>query len=326
MKNEVIIYQGKSGAIELKGDYTKETLWASQAQITEVFDVNRSVVTKHIRNILKNKELIEESVCAKFAHTAKDGKIYQVQYYNLDVILAVGYRANSLRAIQFRQWATKTLRQHILNGYTLNEKQLQKQAQKLQALQNAIHLIATVKSRKSLEYKEVAGLLDVISDYAYALDLLDEYDYKKLVINGTSKKETYKLTYEDSAKVINQIKAKFGGSALFGKQKDESFKSSVADIYQTFNGKELYPSVEEKAAHLLYFVVKNHSFVDGNKRIAASMFLWFLSQNNILYRKDGSKRMADNALVAVTLMIAESKPQEKDVMTTLVVNLINRNN
>ena len=163
-------------------------------------------------------------------------------------------------------------------------------------------------------------------DYAYALDLLDEYDYKKLVINGTSKKETYKLTYEDSAKVINQIKAKFGGSSLFGKQKDESFKSSVADIYQTFNGKELYPSVEEKAAHLLYFVVKNHSFVDGNKRIAASMFLWFLSQNNILYRKDGSKRMADNALVAVTLMIAESKPQEKDVMTTLVVNLINRNN
>ena len=329
MKNEVIIYQTKSGAIELKGDYTKETLWANLQQIADLFETDKSGISRHINNIYKTSELDQKSTVAKIATVQKEGEREvkrEIEFYNLDVILSVGYRVNSKKATAFRQWATKTLRQHILNGYTLNEKQLQKQAQKLQALQDAIHLITTVKSSKSLEYKEVMGLLDVISDYAYALDLLDEYDYKKLVINGTSKKETYKLTYEDSAKVINQIKAKFGGSSLFGKQKDESFKSSVADIYQTFNGKELYPSIEEKAAHLLYFVVKNHSFVDGNKRIAASMFLWFLSQNNILYRKDGSKRMADNALVAVTLMIAESKPQEKDVMTTLVVNLINRNN
>lgn len=246
MKNEVVIYQTKSGAIELKGDYTKETLWANLQQIADLFETDKSGISRHINNIYKTSELDQKSTVAKIATVQKEGEREvkrEIEFYNLDVILSVGYRVNSKKATAFRQWATKTLRQHILNGYTLNEKQLQKQAQKLQALQNAIHLITTVKSSESLEYKEVMGLLDVISDYAYALDLLDEYDYKKLVINGTSKKETYKLTYEDSVKVINQIKAKFGGSQLFGKQKDESFKSSVADIYQTFNGKELYPSV-----------------------------------------------------------------------------------
>jgi len=329
MKNEVIIYQSKSGAIELKGDYNKETLWANLQQIADLFETDKSGISRHINNIYKIYEFEQKSTVAKIATVQKEGQREvkrEIEFYNLDIILSVGYRVNSKKATAFRQWATKTLRQHILDGYTLNEKHLKKQAQKLQALQNAIHLIATVKSRKTLEYKEVAGLLDVINDYAYALDLLDSYDYKKLVITGTSKTEKYKLTCEDSDKLIDQIKEKFGGSSLFGKQKDASFKSSITAIYQTFSGKELYPSIEEKAAHLLYFIVKNHSFIDGNKRIAASMFLWFLSQNNILYRKDGSKRMADNALVAVTLMIAESKPQEKNIMTTLVVNLINRNN
>jgi len=249
-----------------------------------------------------------------------------VDYYTLDAILSVGYRVNSKRGAQFRIWATNVLKRHLIDGYTLNERRLKEKAGKLEALQKSIKLISTIKTHKELDYKEAMGLLDVISDYSYGLGLLDEYDNKKLKITKTTSEEKFRLDYDGAIKTVEELKKRFGASSIFGKEKDKSFRGSIDTIYQTFDNKELYPSVEEKAANLLYFIVKNHSFVDGNKRIAASIFLWFLEKNKILYRDDGSKRLADNALVALTLMIAESNPSERDIISKLVVNLINRDN
>lgn len=325
-KGEIAIYKAKDRKVRLEVKLEQETVWLTQDQIAKLFGKGRTTITEHIRNVFKEGELSRKTVCREFRRTGSDEKEYIVQHYNLDVIISVGYRVKSLRGTQFRIWATDVLKNHLINGYTLNEKRLSEQTQKLHALQRAVKLIGSVKDKKQLEYKEAIGLLEVISDYNYALGLLDDYDYKKLKISHTSKEEKFKITYAQAVKVVWALENKFGGSDLFGKEKDGSFRSSIATIYQTFGGKELYPSVEEKAANLLYFIVKNHSFVDGNKRIAASIFLWFLEANGILYRKDGSKRLADNALVALTLMIAESDPIEREVIVTLVVNLINRNN
>ena len=322
-KGEIVIYQSKDKKIQLEVKLEKETVWLTQADIASLFRVERSVITKHLRNIFNSRELDEESNVQKM-HIAFSDK--PVKLYSLDAVISVGYRVNSLRATQFRIWATSILRKHLIDGYTLNEARLKQQAHKLQALQRAIKLIASVKGRKQLEYKEAMGLLEVISDYNYALELLDDYDYKRLKISRTSKEEKFILTHETAVKVVKELGKKFGGSSFFGAMRDQSFKSSIASVYQTFDGKDLYPSVEEKAANLLYFIVKNHSFVDGNKRIAASIFLWFLEKNGILYKEDGAKRIADNALVALTLMIAESDPSERNVIVTLVVNLINKNN
>lgn len=325
-KGEIIIYRTKDKKIQLEVKLEQETVWLNQKQIAALFRTDRSVITKHLSNIFKDKELEQNSVCAKIAHTAPDGKVYQTTFYNLDVIISVGYRVNSSRATQFRIWATNVLKRHLIDGYTLNEKRLKEQGVKLQDLQRAVALIGSMKDRKRLEYKEAMGLLEVINDYNYALGLLDDYDYQRLKINKTSKEERFVLSYESAIEAVNKLKERIGTSDLFGTERDRSFKSSVSSIYQTFDGRDLYPSVEEKAANLLYFIVKNHSFVDGNKRIAASIFLWFLGKNGILYKEDGSKRIADNALVALTLMTAESKPSEREVIVTLVVNLINRNN
>ncbi|MFA5116109.1 MAG: virulence protein RhuM/Fic/DOC family protein [Candidatus Omnitrophota bacterium] len=325
-KGEIAIYRTKDKRIQLEVKLDQETVWLTQKQIAALFKIERSVITKHLSNIFKNKELEQSSVCAKIAHTAPDGKVYQTTFYNLDVIISLGYRVNSTRATQFRIWATNVLKRHLIDGYTLNEKRLKEQAQKLQALQRAVRLIGSMKERKQLEYKEAMGLLEIISDYNYALGLLDDYDYKRLKICKTSKEEKFVLNYKLAIEAVNKLKERIGSSDLFGAERDKSFKSSVSSIYQTFDGRNLYPSIEEKAANLLYFIVKNHSFVDGNKRIAASIFLWFLEKNCILYKEDGSKRIADNALVALTLMIAESKPSERNVIVTLVVNLINQNN
>jgi prophage maintenance system killer protein len=325
-KGEIVIYQSKDKKVRLEIKLEQETVWLTQKQIAEVFKTERSVITKHLRNIFKSGELGRNSACAKIAHTAADGKVYQILFYNLDVIISVGYRVNSDRATQFRIWATSVLKKHLIDGYTIYERRLKEQVHKLKALQRAIKVIGEVKEHKELDYKEAIGLLAVISDYNYALGLLDDYDYKRLKIAQTSKKEKFALTYESAAKAVKELRSKFGGSGLFGVERDRSFQSSIASIYQTFSGKELYPSVEEKAANLLYFIVKNHSFVDGNKRIAASIFLWFLEENRILYKADGSKRLADNALVALTLMIAESNPKDRKVIITLVVNLINSKN
>lgn len=325
-QGEVIVYRAKNGKVSVDVKLQQETVWLSQKQIGELFGTQRPAITKHLRNIFDSKELEENSVCSILEHTASDGKVYKTAFYNLDAIISVGYRVNSARATQFRIWATSVLRKHLIDGFTLNEKRLEQQSSKLKSLQRAIKLIGDIKNRKSLEYKEAMGLLEVINDYNYALGLLDDYDYKRLKISGTSKKAKFVLTYEKVIEIARALKRRFGGSLLFGQEKDRSLKSSVASIYQTFGRKELYPSVEEKAANLLYFIVKNHSFVDGNKRIAASAFLWFLDRNGLLYKEDGDKRLADNALVALTLLIAESDREEREITTTLVVNLINRNN
>ena len=246
--------------------------------------------------------------------------------HNLDVIISVGYRVNSKQGTSFRIWATQILRKHLVDGYTLNEKRLKQQEEKFTSLQNAVRLLSDVSLRKALSSDEASGLLKVITDYAYALDILDDYDHKKLVVTGTSEGDLCRINYGDAMKVITKLKETFGGSSLFGHEKDQSFRSSLGAIYQSFGGKDLYPSIEEKAAHFLYFVVKNHSFNDGNKRIAAALFIWFLQKNGLLYRADGSKRIADNALVALTLLIAESNPKEKETITKLVINLINKKN
>lgn len=325
-KGEIVIYRTKDKRIQLEVKLEQETVWLSQKQMSDLFKKDVRTINEHIRNIFKEKELEKETVLRNFRITAADGKSYETNFYSLDVIISVGYRVKSRNGTLFRIWAANVLRRHLIDGYTLNEQRLKQQTLKLQSLQQAVKLIGSIKDRKQLEYKEALGLLEVVSDYNYALGLLDDYDYKRLKISQISKEERFILSYESAMKAVNDLKKKFGGSGLFGVERDKSFKSSTISIYQTFDGKELYPSIEEKAANLLYFIVKNHSFVDGNKRIAASIFLWFLEGNGILYKEDGSKRIADNALVALTLMIAESRPGERDIIVTLVVNLINRNN
>ncbi|NQT75003.1 MAG: virulence protein RhuM/Fic/DOC family protein [Candidatus Omnitrophica bacterium] len=325
-RGEITIYQTKDKKVKLEVKIQQETTWLNLNQMVILFGRDKSVISRHLRNVFKTKELTRHSVVAKFATTGADRKVYQVDYYTLDAILSVGYRVNSKRGAQFRIWATNVLKRHLIDGYTLNERRLKEKAGKLEALQKSIKLISTIKTHKELDYKEAMGLLDVISDYSYGLGLLDEYDNKKLKITKTTSEEKFRLDYDGAIKTVEELKKRFGASSIFGKEKDKSFRGSIDTIYQTFDNKELYPSVEEKAANLLYFIVKNHSFVDGNKRIAASIFLWFLEKNKILYRDDGSKRLADNALVALTLMIAESNPSERDIISKLVVNLINRDN
>jgi len=266
------------------------------------------------------------AVVAFFATTAADGKTYQVEHFSLDAILSVGYRVNSKRGTQFRIWANNVLKEYLVKGYALNEKRLQEQMQRFESLKQSIRLIENIAQHKALSITESEGLLRVIADFTYALDILDQYDYQKLQIAGTSHEEAIPISYEEAMQAIQKLRGKLSPAELFGREKDESFRTSLNTIYQTFDGKSLYPSIEEKAAHLLYFIVKNHSFVDGNKRIAAAIFIWFLEKNNLLYNADGSKRIADNALVALTLMIAMSDPKDKDIMIKIIINLINKHN
>ena len=266
------------------------------------------------------------AVCAKFAHTASDGKTYKSNFYNLDMIISVGYRVNSKRGTQFRIWANKVLKDYLVKGYSLNERRLKERTEKIKELEKTIEIFSKVTESYQLKQDEFSGILRVIKDYTYALDVLDKYDNKELSVTNTNKELTFKITYDSAKKMITKMKEKFGGSTLFGKEKDKSFKGTIGAIYQTFGKKELYTSIEEKSAHLLYFTIKNHSFIDGNKRIAAALFLWFLEMNNYLYGKNNRKRIADNALVALCLLIAESNPKEKDIIVKLVINLINKRN
>ncbi|MBX3242753.1 MAG: virulence protein RhuM/Fic/DOC family protein [Chitinophagaceae bacterium] len=319
----IIIYQSPDGQTSIDVTLENETVWLTQKQIAELFGIQRPAITKHLGNIFKISELDENSVCSVLEHTAADGKKYETKYYNLDAVLSVGYRVNSKNATQFRIWANKVLKEYLVKGYSLNEKRLQEKTQQFDALKQTVQLLSNVLESKPLSSDEAGGLLKVLTDYTYALDVLDKYDHRTLTVEATHKTPSFIATYEGAMKAIHGLKEKFGGSSLFGNEKDESFKSSIATIYQSFGGNDLYPSVEEKAANLLYFIVKNHSFSDGNKRIAAFLFVWFLDKNGMLYREGDTKRIADNALVALTLMIAESKPDEKDIMTRVVVNLIN---
>ena len=294
--------------------------------MTELFERDKSVISRHINNIFREGELEKDSVVAKFATTASDGKTYQVDYFNLDAIISVGYRVNSKRGVLFRIWATQLLKEYLINGFAVNQQRLQQQAEQLNELKKTIKILDSTLKSKELTNSESEGLLKIISDYSYALEILDQYDYQTLRIENTSGKEVYQLTYNEAIKQINLVKKVYGNSELFGHEKDDSFRSSIAAIYQTFGKNDLYPSIEEKAAHLLYFIVKNHSFNDGNKRIAAFLFLYFLEKNGILFSETGEKRIADNALVALTLMIAVSKSEDKETMIKVTVNLINKNN
>ncbi len=324
--SNIEIYQLEDGKTEINVQLDSETVWLNMNQIVDLFERDKSVISRHITNIFKEKELDKNSVVAKNATTATDGKTYQVEYFNLDVIISVGYRIKSKRGTQFRIWANKILKEYLIKGYSLNEKRLEKKTEQLKDLQESVKILSKVLNYKTLSDVESVGLLKIISEYAYALDILDQYDYQSLEISNTSGKEIYQLTYDEAMSQILLAKKAHGNSDLFGHEKDKSFQSSVATIYQTFGGIDLYPSIEEKAANLLYFITKNHSFSDGNKRIAAFLFLYFMERNGILFDKNGNKRIADNTLVALTLMIAVSKPEEKDTMIKVIVNLINRKN
>ena len=326
-ENKIIIYQTEDGQTQIDVRLENETVWLTQAQMAELFQTDRTSIVRHINNIYKVEELDRESTCAKIAQVQIEGKRTvrrNIPYFNLDMIISVGYRVNSKRGVRFRQWTNKILKDYLIKGYAVNERMRKEQIGELRQLVGMLG--RAVQSQPLLSTDETNALFEVVTDYTYALDPLDNYDYERLTIEKTTKEEPFHATYENAMEEIRRLREKFGGSVLFGNEKDDSFKSSIGQIYQTFGGEELYPSVEEKAAMLLYLVTKNHSFSDGNKRIAATLFLWFLNNNGILYRKDGSKRLADNTLVALTLMIAESKTEEKDVMVKVVVNLINQQN
>ena len=322
-QSSIEIYTAPDNSIQLQVKLDQDTVWLTQKQIAVLFGVQRPAVTKHLRNIFQEGELDSNSVSSILEHTAADGKVYSMQFYNLDAILSVGYRVNSRNATAFRQWANKVLKEYLVKGYAVRTNIQLKQYEELKQL---VGVLQQTIQNEALTTNEARDLVKVVTDYTYALDTLDNYDYQRLAISDTEGTERFHATYENAIEAIHSLKEKFGESWLFGNEKDDSFKSSIGQIYQTFDGKELYPSVEEKAAMLLYLVTKNHSFSDGNKRIAATLFLWFMDRNGILYTPEGNKRIADNTLVALTLMIAESRTEEKDVMVKVVVNLINKKN
>jgi len=327
LNDKIIIYQSEDGKTQLDVKLEGETVWLTQAQMVELFQSSKANVSEHIKHIFEDGELDQKATVRDFRTVRQEGNrqvIRNVSYYNLDVIISLGYRVNTHRGIEFRQWANTILKQYIVKGYAVNERIRKQQIAELRQLVQVVG--RTIRQQAVPPTDEGSALFDVVVDYTYALDVLDDYDYQRLGIAKTTKEETFHATYENAMHEIDMLREKFGGSVLFGNEKDDSFKSSIGQIYQTFGGADLYPSVEEKAAMLLYLVTKNHSFSDGNKRIAATLFLWFMNNNGILYREDGSKRIADNTLVALTLMIAESKTEEKDVMVKVVVNLINKSN
>ena len=326
-ENKIIIYQTEDGQTQIDVRLENDTVWLTQAQMVELFQTTKQNVSLHVSNVFKEGELEQESTVKEYLTVQQEGRravSRQVKYYNLDVIISVGYRVKSKRGTAFRIWARRVLKDYLIKGYAVNERIRKEQIGELRQL---VGIIGRAIQNKQIEpNEENQALFDIVVDYTYALDTLDNYDYERLSISKTTQEDKFHATYENAMQAINALREKFGGSTLFGNEKDDSFKSSIGQIYQTFGGEELYPSVEEKAAMLLYLVTKNHSFSDGNKRIAATLFLWFLNNNRILYRADGSKRIADNTLVALTLMIAESRTEEKDVMVKVVVNLINQQN
>ena len=321
LNDKIIIYQSEDGKTQLDVKLEGETVWLSTKQMAKLFDKEESNIRRHVNNVFKEAELTRENN-VHFLHV--NGIKKPVPYYTLDVIISVGYRVHSQRGVRFRQWANSILKQYLVKGYAINENIRKHQIAELRQLIQVLGRAIQQQPTKTTD--ESNALFDVVVDYTYALDTLDNYDYQRLHIAKTTKEEPFHATYDNAMHEIDMLRQKFGGSVLFGNEKDDSFKSSIGQIYQTFDGTELYPSVEEKAAMLLYLVTKNHSFSDGNKRIAATLFLWFMNNNAILYRPDGTKRIADNTLVALTLMIAESKTEEKDIMVKVVVNLINQAN
>ena len=325
-KGEIIIYQSEDGHTELNVRLDGDTVWLSQAQIAHLFQTDRTSIVRHINNIYRNGELKKEATCAIFTQVQTEGTRQvrrSLPLYTLDMIISVGYRVNSKQATQFRIWANRVLKEYLVQGYAVRR---DLQAEQLEELKRTIAVMSNVLAAKTVTRDEAVGLLRVISDFSYGLDTLDRYDYQQLELSHTTAEERFRATYENAMEALQTLKKEFGASELFAREKDASFRGTMGAIYQTYGGEDLYPSVEEKAANLLYLTVKNHSFSDGNKRIAAFLFLWFMERNGILYREDGSRRVENNTLVALTLMIAESRVEEKDIMTKVVVNLINNRN
>lgn len=320
-QDTIVIYTSEDGQTRVDVRMENETVWLTANRMAELFDRDEKTIRKHINNVFREGELERESN-THFLRVAYSDK--PVAFYNLDVIISVGYRVKSQRGVQFRRWANRILKEYLIKGYVINN---DIKVERYNELKDVVRLMSRALSlQEKATETEYSGLFNVITDYVYALDTLDRYDYQTLAIESTTKEEPFRATYENAMAAITALKDKFGGSQWFANEKDDSFKSSIGQIYQTFAGEDLYPSVEEKATMLLYLVVKNHSFSDGNKRIAAMLFLWFMEKNGILYGEDGHKRIADNTLVALTLMIAESRTEEKDIMVKVVVNLINQNN
>ena len=309
---EIILYNAPDGTVKLDVQLERDTIWLSQQQMALLFDTERSVLSKHLTNIFHSGELDRTSNVQKM-HIA--GADRPVALYNLDVVISVGYRVNSKRGTQFRIWATNVLREHLLKGYTVNERRLQE-------LNQAVRLVADVANRRELTGDEATALLHVVGEYSFALDLLDDYDYQRVVAPATGTTVIHALKYNEAVRIVKHLRGRFGSSELFGREKDNSLQSALGAVMQTWDGTDLYPGVEAKAANLLYLVVKNHAFFDGNKRIGAALFLWFLDKNNALYGASGERRFSDAALVATTLLIAESKPDEKDVIVRIVTNLL----
>ena len=322
LDNKIVIYQTEDGKTQLDVKLENETVWLTQAQMTELFQTTKQNISLHINNIFKEGELDSKATVKEYLTVQHEGKRTvrrKVKYYDLDVIISVGYRVKSIRGTRFRQWATSVLRDYLIKGYAINQRIREENYRQMVQL---VRSMARTVKLQDLSKEVRNALLDVVVDYTFALDRLDDYDYQRLSIPESSTEEKFHATYEGAMNVLAELREKFGGSGLFANEKDDSFKSSIGQINQTFGGQDLYPTVEEKAAMLLYLVTKNHSFSDGNKRIAATLFLWLMNENGILYDDMHNKRIDDATLVALTLLIAESRPEEKDTMIKVVVNLI----
>lgn len=321
MENAIEIYNSE-GKTQVEVRFEKETVWLSLNQIAELFGRDKSVISRHLKKIYDDGELNRSATVAKNATVQTEGarKVErEIETYNLDAILSVGYKVNSKQGTHFRIWATQRLREHLLQGYTINQ-------HRLAQLKQSVRLIHSAIASEELDTIQAKEIIEVLTDFALGLDILDGYDNQSLQVTDTTEGASYQINYEEAMEAIHQLRIKFGGSALFGKEKDTSFRSSIATIDQTFDGKELYPSIEEKAANLLYFVVKNHSFTDGNKRIAAWLFVWYLNKNRYLYAASGKLKIENNALASLTLMIALSNPEEKELMIKVIINSINKQN
>ena len=324
-QDQIIIFKSENGQTHVDVYLQDDNIWLTQAQLSDLFERDVRTINEHIKNIYKTEELEQNSTIRKFRIVRQEGKrkvSRDIDHYNLDMIISVGYRVNSKRGTQFRIWANSVLKDYLLKGYALNKRLLEEKNQQLQELKKVIALQEKVVSEYQLNSNEKEGLIYVIANYSRALKVLDDYDHQRLKLPEKSTQEVIKIDYEEARRAIDELGKLTHFEGLFGIEKDDSFKGSLANIYQTFDGEDLYQTTEEKAAHLLYFVVKNHSFTDGNKRIAAFLFVWFLERNGLLFKDDGEKNISDNALVALTLMLAESHPNDKDMMIKVIVNLL----
>ncbi|MDD5103971.1 MAG: virulence protein RhuM/Fic/DOC family protein [Candidatus Peribacteraceae bacterium] len=324
---EIILYTADNGQTKLDVTLEEETVWLSQKQMSELFQKNVRTINEHILNIFKEGELKRKSVIRKFRITANDGKTYETTFYNLDVIISVGYRVKSKRGTLFRQWALNVLRDHIVQGFTVNERRLRERKEgRLKELGKAISLLQDTMYRQELTRGEAVGLLHVITDYARSWVLLEQFDQKAIAMPEHGTRIAHPLSYQESTHAVEKLREELvkrrEAGTVFGVERERGLQSILANLEQTFGGQHLYRTVEEKAAHLLYFVIKDHPFVDGNKRIGSLLFILYLSRNNRLLRSTGERRVSDNALVAVALLVAESKPQEKEIMIALIANLL----